>query len=74
MRLIDNRIRELSCIAGNNQGATAIEYGLIVSLIALMIVISLSLVGNDLITVFDSVHVGIEGTERCNEVGSNCDK
>ena len=58
----------------NCQGTTAIEYGLIVSLIGLTIVISLSLVGSDLITVFDAVGGGISGTERCTEVGSNCGK
>jgi pilus assembly protein Flp/PilA len=41
--------------AGNESGATAIEYGLIASLIALVIITSVSLVGNKLKTTFNEV-------------------
>ena len=65
---------QLWCLKKNCQGTTAIEYGLIVSLMALMIVISLTLVGTDLITIFETLHGLFEAVERCQEVGSNCNK
>ncbi len=74
MRRSDKLNQQIRHLKKNSQGATAIEYGLIVSLIGLTIIMSLNLVGSDLITVFDTVGGGISGTERCTEVGSNCDK
>ncbi len=74
MRLSDKLSQQIRHLKKNSQGATAIEYGLIVSLIGMAIIISLNLVGSDLITVFDTVGGAISGTERCTEVGSNCDK
>ncbi len=74
MRRSDKLNQQIRHLKKNSQGATAIEYGLIVSLIGLTIIMSLNLVGSDLITVFDAVGGGISGTERCTEVGSNCDK
>ena len=56
------------------KGATAIEYGLIAALIGLAIVISLDFLGTNLISIFEAVLEGFTGTERCLEVGSNCDK
>ena len=41
--------------AHDNSGATAIEYGLIASLIALVIIVSVSALGNKLTTTFTEV-------------------
>jgi len=58
----------------DTRAATAIEYGLIVALIGLAIVISLDFLGTNLISVFEKIIKGFTGTERCLEVGSNCNK
>ena len=42
----------------NDSGATAIEYGLIASLISIVIVATVTLVGDDLSTVFQNVSNG----------------
>jgi pilus assembly protein Flp/PilA len=40
---------------GNEDGATAVEYGLMVSLIAVVIVAAVTLIGTNLQTIFNSV-------------------
>jgi pilus assembly protein Flp/PilA len=40
---------------GNEDGATAVEYGLMVSLIAIVIVAAVTLIGTNLQTIFNSV-------------------
>jgi pilus assembly protein Flp/PilA len=52
----------LKSFAGNQEGVTAIEYGLLAGLIAVMIISALSLVGNDLSTTFNAVSTQLQGT------------
>ncbi len=51
-------------------GATAIEYALIASGIALTIVVSVGLIGDGLAALFND----LAGDARCVQVGSNCKK
>ncbi len=51
-------------------GATAIEYALIAGGIALAIIVSVGLIGDQLATLFND----LAGDTRCVEVGSNCKK
>ncbi len=39
----------------NDRGATAVEYGLIVALIAVVIIVAVALLGNNLLGVFNKV-------------------
>ncbi len=48
--------------AKNEDGATAIEYGLIASLIAVAIVVILGTVGDQLVSTFESVESGLAGS------------
>ncbi len=57
----------------DEQGATAIEYSLIVGGIAIAILATILSMGNELSGLFESV-ASIFSTERCVEVGSSCDK
>jgi pilus assembly protein Flp/PilA len=45
----------------DESGATAIEYGLIAALIAVIIIGGVRLVGNDVSGAFQAVHAGITG-------------
>jgi pilus assembly protein Flp/PilA len=45
--------------AGDKQGGTAIEYSLLASLIALVLIVSLQLVGSSLIGLFERVAAGL---------------
>ena len=45
----------LLAIAGEEAGATAIEYGLIASLIAVVIITAVALIGTNLTTVFNNI-------------------
>lgn len=47
--------------ARDEEGVTAIEYGLIAALIAVVIIASVTLVGNNLKTVFTSVATALSG-------------
>ena len=69
-----NFLGPTSLIVNDESGATAIEYGLIVALIGLMIVTALPAVGGDLRDTFGSLQEAISGPERCKVVGSNCDQ
>ncbi len=51
-------------------GATAIEYALIASGIALVILVSVGLIGDELAALFND----LAGDTRCVQVGSNCKK
>ncbi len=51
-------------------GATAIEYALIASGIALVIVVSVGLIGDELAALFND----LVGDARCLQVESNCQK
>ena len=48
----------------DESGATAIEYGLIAALIALVIISSLRQIGTNLITTFNKVGSGLQTTTR----------
>jgi pilus assembly protein Flp/PilA len=49
----------LKMLAGNRNGATAIEYGLIAGLVAIAIVTVLGVTGTDLTTLFGTVNTDI---------------
>ncbi len=46
-------------LRADERGATAIEYGLIVSLIALVIIVAVALVGTNLSTIFNTVATNV---------------
>ena len=48
-------IRYLKDLRGNEDGATAIEYGLIAALISVVIIAAVTLVGTDLSNMFNEV-------------------
>ena len=48
-------IRHLKDLRGNEDGATAIEYGLIAALISVVIIAAVTLVGTDLSNMFNQV-------------------
>jgi pilus assembly protein Flp/PilA len=52
-------ISALSKLSHDERGATAIEYGLIVALIAIVAVAAFGLVGTSLSSVFDTVAVNL---------------
>ncbi len=58
----------------DKQGATAIEYGLIVGGVAIAILAAVFSVGTELSGLFESVAAVFESTQRCVEVDSNCNK
>jgi pilus assembly protein Flp/PilA len=43
----------------NDRGATAVEYGLMVALIAIVIIVAVSLLGTNLSTVFNTVATSV---------------
>ncbi len=45
----------LKSFANNEEGVTAIEYGLIAALIAVVIISAVTLVGGELVTTFDAI-------------------
>lgn len=53
----------------DDSGVTAIEYGLIAALIAVVIIGALSLVGKDLSNVFSSVQSGLNSANSANSAG-----
>jgi pilus assembly protein Flp/PilA len=55
-------------------GATAIEYGLIVALVGGALITALGEMGNSLVAIYDLVAGDVEEAARCVEVGSNCKK
>ncbi len=48
----------------DSDGATAIEYGLIAALIAVVIITALSTIGSNLVTAFNAVGSGLSGATR----------
>ena len=50
--------------SSNADGATAIEYGLIAALIAVVIITALSTIGSNLITAFNAVGSGLSSATR----------
>ena len=55
-------------------GDTAIEYGLIVAGIGIVILASVFAVGDELNSLFADVDTRLSESFRCVEVGSNCKK
>ena len=55
MKKFLNKVRE------NESGATAIEYGLIAALIAVVLISSLGLLGNNISTSFNKIAIGVSG-------------
>ena len=45
----------------DQRGATAVEYGIMVSLIAVVIIVAVTLLGNNLVTTFNSVACNVKG-------------
>jgi pilus assembly protein Flp/PilA len=43
----------------NDRGATAVEYGLMVALIAIVIIVAVSLLGNNLSSLFNTVATSV---------------
>ncbi len=58
----------------DERGATAIEYGLIVAGIGIVILASVFAVGDELNSLFADVDTRLSDSFRCVEVGSNCKK
>ena len=52
-------LRKLRACLNNQEGATAIEYGLIAGLIAVVIIAAVTLLGTDLQGVFNSMEAAI---------------
>jgi pilus assembly protein Flp/PilA len=44
----------------NDRGATAVEYGLIVALIAVVIIVAVALLGNNLLGIFNEVASSVQ--------------
>lgn len=57
LSVIGNRIE-----GRKDRGATAVEYGLLVGLIAVVIIVAVTALGTQLKTLFNSVVTGIGGT------------
>ena len=68
---LSEKIRKL---AADVSGATAIEYGLIAALVATVLIVALTLLGNQLAGLFNDLASAIIDVERCTEVDSNCKK
>lgn len=52
--------------AQDESGATAIEYGLIAALISVGIIVAVSLLGNNLATIFNNINNGLATTQATN--------
>ncbi len=57
--MIANFTRFTKSLSKNQDGATAIEYGLIAALIAVVIITAITLVGTDLSNMFNTVNNSI---------------
>jgi pilus assembly protein Flp/PilA len=63
------KVALLNCLRGalryyvrNEKGATAVEYGIMVALIAAVIIASVTIVGTQLIVIFNKVITALGGT------------
>ena len=54
-------VEGLSSRRRSRRGATAIEYGLIAALIAVMLIVSLNLLGTSVSDSYDTISVGMDG-------------
>jgi len=50
----------LAAISKSDRGASAVEYGLLVALIAIIIIVAVSLLGNNLSTIFNDTASSID--------------
>jgi pilus assembly protein Flp/PilA len=48
-------------VRGDQRGATAVEYGIMVALIAVVIIVAVSLLGNNLTSTFNDVACKVQG-------------
>jgi pilus assembly protein Flp/PilA len=55
MKLLVTLQSLLNAVRSDERGATAVEYGLMVSLIAIVIIVAVALVGTNLSSVFNTV-------------------
>ena len=55
-------MKKLMRFLKDEEGVTAIEYGLIASLVAVAIIVVLGLVGDQLVSIFNQVVVALGGT------------
>lgn len=60
--------------ADDDSGATAIEYGLIAALVAVVLIGALRSLGDTMLGIFSSTSGDLEEVARCVEVGGNCKK
>lgn len=58
---IQKSLARIHLAMNSDRGATAVEYGLIVTLIALAIIIAVTAVGGQLNTVYNNVVTGLGG-------------
>jgi pilus assembly protein Flp/PilA len=57
-----SRMEKIKKFLKDEEGVTAIEYGLIAALIAVAVIATVTLVGNQLKTVFSQVQSGLAGS------------
>jgi len=53
-------LKKIRCFVGDESGVTAIEYGLIAGLIAVVIIAIITTVGTDLTNIFNNVSGGLQ--------------
>jgi pilus assembly protein Flp/PilA len=53
--LISSRVRLGGALRRNDRGATAVEYGLMVALIAIVIIAAVTLLGQNLLAIFNNI-------------------
>jgi pilus assembly protein Flp/PilA len=56
-----NLMKNVKHFVQNEEGVTAIEYGLIAALIAVVIIAAVTTVGTNLVLVFEAVSTALEG-------------
>jgi pilus assembly protein Flp/PilA len=64
--MLRNRREDLRSRRGE-RGATAVEYGLMVGLIAVVIIVAVTLLGKQLDALFDKITAGLAGTSGVTE-------
>ncbi len=62
MKFITDIQARINSMRSTDEGATAVEYGLMVSLIAVVIITAVALIGTSLDTMFDNVGTKIKTT------------
>lgn len=59
--MFSNVLRSVSCAQRDETGATAVEYGVMVALIAVVIIVAVSLLGGTLVETFNSTACSVKG-------------